>query len=293
MSRIVKCLFIVLASFLSIDHATASPHCAPDCPEPEPDPTPPPPTGPYTYEARSSGSIGNSVLGGQYSAGLSVYATRDGKTLRARGNAFGSATLLGNTFASLANVSGVVTASNVFQIQSTVFAAGQQVYDFTTTLASPFTNAGFTGHYLHEFWHYSNSWFFIGASVNIQLALDGGGDILGTATAQPLYATAALNPRLFIDAGGSLSAQFLWMDVGLLVGSVHLLDATLSGTGTLDARAIPSHGAIAYSVGGGANLCTLGGEIHGCILAQCATLVSWNSICPGFLSLSGQRSGTF
>jgi hypothetical protein len=293
MSRIVKCLFIVLASFLSIDHATASPHCAPDCPEPEPDPTPPPPTEPYQYEARNSGSIGNSVLGGQYSAALSVYATRDGATLRARGTAFGSATLLGNTFASLASVSGVVTSSNVFQIQSTMFAAGQQVYDFTTTLNSPFTNAGFTGHYRHEFWHYSNSWLFLGVGVHIQLALDGGGDLLGTATAQPLYATASLNPRLFIDAGGSLSAQFLWMDVGVLAGSVHLLDATLSGTGTLDARAIPSQGPIAYSVGGGANLCTLGGEIHGCIIAQCGTLVSWNSICPGFLSLSGQRSGTF
>jgi hypothetical protein len=263
----------------------------PEEPEPEPEP-PPPPTGPqsFFYAAQSNASIGNSTLGASYQASLQVSADAARQNFSARGYASAQATLLGLK-KNLAIVNGYITAGTSFGTEISTYVLGQHVFSYKDSFNTSFSKSFSAIDWRNNLWQYSNSWSWFGSGVTIRLALDGGVNMSGTASASPLRVSGGLNPRVWADAGGTLSLQFLWITAGSITGTVRLLDAQASGTATIDGTALPFGGKMTWSVSGWAKLCSLGGSISGCALGRCGTLVSWNAVCPGWLSISGAASG--
>jgi hypothetical protein len=188
-------------------------------------------------------------------------------------------------------MNGVTDAGSQMDIDLSAYVLTHQVFDLKTTFTSSFnTNIGNLD-WRQEFWSYQNSWSVVGIGVTIRLAVDGGVQITGNASGQPLVATVNFTPRAWVDAGGSLSATLFTISIGSISGIVHLADATATGTASVDANPTVSGGHATWMVSGMGQICGLGGKITGCIIGFCEDLVSWNNICPGFLSFSANANG--
>lgn len=263
-------------------------------PEEPPPPTNPPPPPPANFQKTlmKTGSIGNSTLGASYQATLQVYANGARTQINARGYASSTATLLGST-KNLVIINGIVNGGATLGSEVSTYLLGQQAFMYQDSFQTTFQKTFGILDKRWNMWSYQTGWTFLGTGVTIRLAVDGGTDLKGTVSASPLAASGSLNPRAWVDAGGTLSASFLWMNAGSLTGTVRVIDAQAQGTAALDATNIPYGGAGTWSMSGSARLCSLGGSLTGCAFGRCGTLVSWSAICPGWAALSGQTSGTF
>ncbi len=241
--------------------------------------------------AVNNGSIGGSALGADYQAALEVWTDSARQNYLARGYVWSDATLLGFR-QNLVMLNGQVTAGTSFGTNVNAFVLGQQVCDYQDSFTTSFSKTFSAFDWRSELWSYTNSWSFMGSGVTIRLAVDGGITMGGTASAAPLMASGGLNPRVWVDAGGTLSFQLLWITAGSLSGTVHLFDAQGSGTATIGGRALPSGGRVAWTASGMAQLCSGGGAIQGCVFGGCADLASWANSCPAWLPLPGSASGS-
>jgi len=263
-----------------------------DDPPADPPPPPPPTTTSFSHVAQDSGSIGNSTLGASYQASLTVAADSTRTSLSARGYAWAGATLLGMT-KNLVIINGMATAGSSFGTEISTYLLGQQVFDYKDSFSTSFSKTFTAIDWRNNLWSYTNSWTFLGTGVTIRLALDGGTTLSGSVNASPTYLSATINPRAWVDAGGTLSFSLLWISGGSLSGTVHVVDAQGTGTVSIDTSRFWSGGPINWFVYGSGKLCSGGGSITGCIVGRCGTLVSWANYCPGWLALSGSASGSF
>jgi hypothetical protein len=263
-----------------------------DPPPSDPPPPPaPPPSNDFFYFTQSNGSIGNSTLGANYQAALQAWTDAARQNFSIRGYAWADATMLGMR-KNLVIINGMVSGGTSLGTEVSAYLLGQQVFDYKDSFTTAFSKTFSAIDWRNNFWSYTNSWTFLGSGVSIRLALDGGVSLNGNADASALRGSGTLNPRVWADAGGTLSFHLLWITAGSLTGTIHLLDAQGSGTSTIDATALPSGGPVYWTVMGMANLCSGGGSITGCALGKCGTLVSWGNYCPGWAWLSGAASGS-
>src|SRR5262245_45161124 len=180
--------------------------------DPPPTTTPPPATSFYRI-AQNAGSIGNSTLGASYQAALQVWVDSTRKSFTARGYAWAGATLLGNT-QNLGIINGNANAGTSFGTEISMYLLGGQVFDYKDSFATSFSKTFSAIDWRNNLWSYTNSWTFLGTGVTIRLALDGGFTLGGTASGSPVKISTTLNPRVWVDAGGTLSFNLLWISGG-------------------------------------------------------------------------------
>jgi hypothetical protein len=258
----------------------------------QPSPAPPPqPIGPqpWFYSESKSGSIGGSFVGADYQAAIQLTTDATRTSLNARGYADAGFTLLGNhTTGAIINGNASATPTQ-FSTEVSAYVLTKQVLDYQDSFPTAVTKS-FNANYKNNFWQWQDGWTVVGTGVTIQLALDGGLDIAGSASLSPLSLKGHFEPHVFVTAGGSLSATLFWISVGSLSGQINVADAKGIADGSIDATAIPSGGHPTWAVSGSLNGCTLGGTITGCVVGHCEDLASWSGFCTTFDL--GSASGT-
>lgn len=249
------------------------------------DPPPPPPS--FSHSATAGRSYGGSLLGLTYNTSVGVYSNLTSK-FEANGYAHALGTLVGTSH-SLANVGGIITAQPTsYSAWAYAYVGDKQLFDVSDTRSTAFTRS-WAYSYKSEIWSNESDWTVLGTGVTLRLALDGGVDLGGTVALALNHASGEIKPRVWMDAGGELSASILWISVGSLSGLVHVIDGKADGTASIGL----SGGKVAWSVTGTAQLCTLGGTLTACLpIEGCDEIVSWASYCPLSSGLSYQGSGT-